>query len=308
MDVETVSNPAERLQQQAASHYTDRFVSKLTKQTLALILAGGRGSRLGDLTMWRAKPAVPFGGKYRIIDFPLSNCVNSDIRQIGVISQYKAHSLIRHIQKGWNFFRGEFGEFIELLPAQQRLENFWYQGTADAVYQNLDIIRSHDPSLVLVLAGDHVYKMDYGPMLAFHVEHRADLTIGCIEVPISEASSFGVMTVADNHRIQNFTEKPLQPTSVPGNDSAALVSMGIYVFNTDFLIEQLINDADYPDSSHDFGHDIIPKIIDRYQVFAYSFFDGAKDKQAYWRDVGTVDSYWKANMELIGVTPGAEFI
>jgi len=303
MDVETVSNPAERLQQQAASHYTDRFVSKLTKQTLALILAGGRGSRLGDLTMWRAKPAVPFGGKYRIIDFPLSNCVNSDIRQIGVISQYKAHSLIRHIQKGWNFFRGEFGEFIELLPAQQRLENFWYQGTADAVYQNLDIIRSHDPSLVLVLAGDHVYKMDYGPMLAFHVEHRADLTIGCIEVPISEASSFGVMTVADNHRIQNFTEKPLQPTSVPGNDSAALVSMGIYVFNTDFLIEQLINDADYPDSSHDFGHDIIPKIIDRYQVFAYSFFDGAKDKQAYWRDVGTVDSYWKANMELIGVTP-----
>ena len=303
MDVETVSNPAERLQQQAASHYTDRFVSKLTKQTLALILAGGRGSRLGDLTMWRAKPAVPFGGKYRIIDFPLSNCVNSDIRQIGVISQYKAHSLIRHIQKGWNFFRGEFGEFIELLPAQQRLENSWYQGTADAVYQNLDIIRSHDPSLVLVLAGDHIYKMDYGPMLAFHVEHRADLTIGCIEVPISEASSFGVMTVGDNHRIQDFTEKPQQPKPVPGNDSAALVSMGIYVFNTDFLIEQLIKDADDPDSAHDFGNNIIPKIIKRYGVFAYSFCDGAKGKQAYWRDVGTVDSYWKANMELIGVTP-----
>lgn len=303
MDDDTASNPSQPSQLKAASHYTDRFVSKLTKQTLALILAGGRGSRLGDLTMWRAKPAVPFGGKYRIIDFPLSNCINSDIRQIGVISQYKAHSLIRHIQKGWNFFRGEFGEFIELLPAQQRLENFWYQGTADAVYQNLDIIRSHDPGMVLVLAGDHVYKMDYGPMLAFHVDHRADLTIGCIEVPINEASSFGVMTIGDGKRIHAFTEKPQQPTPVPGNDSAALVSMGIYVFNTDFLIEQLISDADDPESAHDFGKNIIPKIIDQYQVFAYSFFDGAKGKQAYWRDVGTVDSYWKANMELIGVTP-----
>lgn len=303
MDADTSHDLSRPPQQQDESYYTDRFVTKLTKQTLALILAGGRGSRLGDLTMWRAKPAVPFGGKYRIIDFPLSNCVNSDIRQIGVISQYKAHSLIRHIHKGWNFFRGEFGEFIELLPAQQRLENFWYQGTADAVYQNLDIIRSHDPGLVLVLAGDHVYKMDYGPMLAFHAEHRADLTVGCIEVPINEASSFGVMTIADNKRIHGFVEKPPQPTPLPGNDGAALVSMGIYVFDTDFLIEQLISDADDPDSDHDFGKNIIPKIIDRYRVFAYSFFDGAKGKQAYWRDVGTVDSYWKANMELIGITP-----
>jgi len=300
---DTVTQQVRTKQQATASNYTARFVSKLTKQTLALILAGGRGTRLKDLTLWRAKPAVPFGGKYRIIDFPLSNCVNSDIRQIGVISQYKAHSLIRHIQKGWNYFRGEFGEFIELLPAQQRIENDWYQGTANAVYQNLDIIRSHDPSLVLVLAGDHVYKMDYGPMLAFHVENGADLTIGCIEVPVSEAHSFGVMTIGDDKRIQAFAEKPKQPTTVPGNASAALVSMGIYVFNTDFLIEQLISDADDPDSDHDFGKNIIPNVIDQYRVFAYSFFDGAKGKQAYWRDVGTVDSYWKANMELIDVTP-----
>lgn len=285
------------------SNYTSRFVSKLTKETLALVLAGGRGSRLKDLTMWRAKPAVPFGGKYRIIDFPLSNCVNSDIRQIGVISQYKAHSLIRHIQKGWHFFRGEFGEFIELLPAQQRMESSWYLGTANAVYQNLDIIRSHNPRFVLVLAGDHVYKMDYGPMLAFHVENGADLTVGCIEVPIADAQSFGVMSIDSDKRIQAFAEKPDQPTSVPGNGEAALVSMGIYVFNTEFLIEQLIRDADEPNSLHDFGMNVIPKVIDQYRVFAYPFVDGAHGTQAYWRDVGTVDSYWKANMELIGVTP-----
>lgn len=287
----------------AASNIASRFVSKLTKDTLALVLAGGRGSRLNDLTMWRVKPAVPFGGKYRIIDFPLSNCVNSDIRQIGVISQYKAHSLIRHIQKGWNFFRGEFGEFIELLPAQQRLESSWYSGTANAVYQNIDIIRSHDPSLVLVLAGDHVYKMDYGPMLAFHVENNADLTVGCIEVPVADARSFGVMSVGDDNRIVAFSEKPMQPTPIPGNESAALVSMGIYVFNTEFLIEQLIRDADNEHSDHDFGANIIPSVIDRYRVFGYPFVDGARGKQAYWRDVGTVDSYWQANMELIGVTP-----
>ena len=286
-----------------ASGYATRFVSKLTKETLALVLAGGRGSRLQDLTLWRAKPAVPFGGKYRIIDFPLSNCINSDIRQIGILSQYKAHSLIRHVQKGWNFFRGEFGEFIELLPAQQRLEGSWYKGTADAVYQNLDIIRSHNPSLVLILAGDHVYKMDYGPMLAYHVENNADLTVGCIEVPISEARSFGVISVGDDKRICDFTEKPEHPTSVPGNENMSLVSMGIYVFDTEFLLEQLILDADNPDSQYDFGHNIIPKVIDEYRVCAYPFVDGAKGKQAYWRDVGTVDSYWQANMELIGVTP-----
>jgi len=285
------------------TNYQSRFVSKLTKDTLALVLAGGRGSRLKDLTTWRVKPAVPFGGKYRIIDFPLSNCVNSDIRQIGVISQYKAHSLIRHIQKGWQFFRGEFGEFIELLPAQQRLENSWYLGTANAVYQNLDIIRSHNPGLVLVLAGDHVYKMDYGPMLAFHVENSAALTVGCIEVPIADAGSFGVMSINSDKRILAFTEKPEQPIPMPDKDNAALVSMGIYVFNTEFLIEQLILDADNPNSIHDFGFNIIPSVIDQYRVFAYPFYDGARGRQAYWRDVGTVDSYWQANMELIGVSP-----
>ncbi len=286
-----------------SSGYTPRFISKLTKDTLALVLAGGRGSRLKDLTEWRAKPAVPFGGKYRIIDFPLSNCVNSEIRQIGVISQYKSHSLIRHIHKGWNFFRGEFSEFVELLPAQQRLENSWYSGTANAVYQNLDIIRSHNPRFVLVLGGDHVYKMDYGPMLAFHVDSNADLTVGCIQVPIADAGAFGVMTVDGDNRIREFTEKPADPTPVAGNEGMAVVSMGIYVFNAKFLIEQLIKDADDNTSSHDFGKNIVPGVIDDYRVLAYSFVDRVGGKRAYWRDVGTVDSYWQANMELIGVTP-----
>ncbi len=286
-----------------AFEYTPRFISKLTKNTLALILAGGRGGRLNQLTLWRAKPAVPFGGKYRIIDFTLSNCVNSDIRQIGVISQYKAHSLIRHINKGWDFFRGEFGEFIELLPAQQRIENSWYSGTANAVYQNLDIIRSHRPRRVLVLGGDHIYKMDYGPMLAFHVDKQADLSMGCVTVPAAEARSFGVVGIDANNRIEQFVEKPSQPTLMPGQQDSALVSMGIYIFNTEFLIERLIEDADNASSLHDFGKDIIPRLINQSKVFAYPFIDGAEHKQAYWRDVGTVDSYWKANMELIDVTP-----
>lgn len=285
------------------TEYAPRFVSTLTKSTLALILAGGRGSRLHDLTRWRAKPATPFGGKYRIIDFPLSNCLNSDIRRIGVITQYKAHSLIRHIQRGWSHLRGEFGEFVELLPAQQRIENSWYSGTANAVYQNLDIIRSHMPRLVLVLAGDHVYKMDYGPMLAFHVENNADLTIGCIEVPVSDAVNFGVMTCDADSRVIEFTEKPASPAEMQNTPGRALVSMGIYVFEPDFLINQLIKDADSADSQHDFGHDIIPSVIDGHRVFAYPFHGGAQDTAAYWRDVGTVDSYWAANMELIGVTP-----
>jgi glucose-1-phosphate adenylyltransferase len=229
--------------------------------------------------------------------------VNSGIRQIGVISQYKSHSLMRHVQKGWNFFRGEFGEFIELLPAQQWVEDSWYQGTADAVYQNLDIIRSHEPELVLVLAGDHIYKMDYGPMLAWHMEKAADLTIGCIEVPIADASAFGVMAISADNRIREFTEKPEQPESIPGNATAALVSMGIYVFNTKFLIEQLSRDAESSTSQHDFGRDIIPSVIHQHSVFAYPFWDAAHNESAYWRDVGTVDSYWEANMELIGVTP-----
>ncbi|MCO6413557.1 MAG: glucose-1-phosphate adenylyltransferase [Thiogranum sp.] len=282
---------------------TPRFVSRLTRDTLALILAGGRGSRLKQLTLWRAKPAVPFGGKFRIIDFPLSNCMNSGIRRVGVLTQYKAHSLLQHLQRGWSFLRGEFGEFVELLPAQQRIESSWYAGTADAVYQNLDIIRSHDPEYVLILAGDHIYKMDYGPMIAQHVENGADMTVGCLEVELAKASAFGVMTASDDGRVVEFHEKPESPAPMPGSDSLALASMGIYVFNTRFLFEQLIKDADNPHSSHDFGHDIIPQIIGKYRVFTYPFRDAQSGRQAYWRDVGTVDAFWEANLELIGITP-----
>lgn len=280
-----------------------RFVSRLTRDTLALVLAGGRGSRLKHLTAWRAKPAVPFGGLFRIIDFPLSNCINSGIRRIGVLTQYKAHSLIWHISQGWSHLRGEFGEFIELLPAQQRIETSWYAGTADAVYQNLDIIRNHSPEYVLILAGDHIYKMDYGPMLAYHVENQADVTIGCIEVPLDRASGFGVISIEDSGRVSDFQEKPEKVEPMPDREDMALCSMGIYVFNKDFLFEQLIKDADTPASSHDFGKDVIPSVIDRYRVFAYPFRDGQNDKQSYWRDVGTVDAFWEANLELIGVTP-----
>ena len=280
-----------------------RFVSRLTRETLALILAGGRGTRLKQLTTWRVKPAVPFGGKFRIIDFPLSNCINSGIRRIGVLTQYKSHSLIRHIQKGWGYFRGEFGEFVELLPAQQRIETSWYAGTADAVYQNIDIIRGHKPEYVLILAGDHIYKMDYGPMLAQHVENNADMTVGCIEVPLERAGAFGVMSVASDGRVMGFAEKPDEPQPVPGRPEVALASMGIYVFNTQFLYEQLIRDADTPMSTHDFGKDIIPGVIDRYRVFSYAFRDVQTGKQSYWRDVGTIDAFWAANMELVSVTP-----
>ncbi len=240
---------------------SSQHITRLTRDTLALILAGGRGSRLKHLTLWRAKPSVPFGGKFRIIDFPLSNCMNSGIRRVGVLTQYKAHSLIKHIQRGWGFLRGELGEFVELLPAQQRIETSWYTGTADAVYQNLDIIRNHDPKYVLILAGDHVYKMDYGAMLVHHVDSGADVTVACVEVPVARASEFGVMTVDEHNRIVDFQEKPEHPEPMPGRPDTALASMGIYVFNTRFLYEQLIRDADVADSSHDFGKDIIPSII-----------------------------------------------
>mgnify|MGYP000722281995 FL=1 len=282
---------------------TERFVSRLTRNTLALILAGGRGTRLKDLTNWRAKPAVPFGGKFRIIDFPLSNCINSGIRRIAVLTQYKAHSLIQHIQKGWGFLRGEFGEYVELLPAQQRIEPSWYAGTADAVYQNLDIIRDHDPDFVLILAGDHVYKMDYGPMIAFHVERNADLTVGCIEVPVREGRDFGIMGVGEGGVIQEFAEKPENPKPIPGSDELTLASMGIYVFNTEFLYEQLIKDADTPNSSHDFGKDVIPAALGKYRVLAYPFRDVQSGRRAYWRDVGTVDAFWQANLELADAVP-----
>ncbi len=284
-----------------------RFVSLLTKSTVALILAGGRGSRLKHLTDWRAKPAVPFGGKFRIIDFPLSNCVNSGIRRIGVITQYKAHSLIQHLQRGWGFLRGEFNEFIDLLPAQQRVrEDEWYKGTADAVFQNMDILRHYGPEFVLILAGDHIYKMDYGEMLAAHAAAAADLTIACVEVPIEDAKAFGVVSVDEYQRIIAFEEKPANPTPIPGNPDRALASMGIYVFNAKFLYEQLIRDADDPHSSHDFGKDIIPYLVSRYRVFAHRFADscvGAPGEVPYWRDVGTVDAYWEANMELAKITP-----
>jgi glucose-1-phosphate adenylyltransferase len=286
------------------TYRTPRFVSLLTRNTLALILAGGRGSRLKDLTLWRSKPSVPFGGKFQIIDFPLSNCFNSGIRRVGVLTQYKAHSLILHIQRGWSFLRGEFGEFVELLPAQQRVdETSWYSGTADAVYQNLDIIRNHDPDYVLVLAGDHIYKMDYGAMIAQHVENNADMTVGCIGVPLERARSFGIMNVDDENRVVDFQEKPADPKPMPGSTDRALASMGIYVFNTQFLYEQLVRDADTRTSSHDFGKDIIPYGIGKYQLFAYPFRDPLTNGEAYWRDVGTVDAFWEANLELIGVTP-----
>ncbi|RKZ86812.1 MAG: glucose-1-phosphate adenylyltransferase, partial [Gammaproteobacteria bacterium] len=227
-----------------------RFVSRLTKDALALVLAGGRGSRLKQLTDWRAKPAVAFGGKFRIIDFPLSNCVNSGIRRIGILTQYKAHSLMRHIQQGWGYMRGEMGEFVELLPASQRTEQGWYAGTADAVYQNIDILRNHGPKYIVILAGDHIYKMDYGTMIAEHVAKDADMTIGCLTVSLKEASEFGVMSVDDNFRIVEFAEKPEHPNPMPGSDDMALASMGIYVFNAAFLYEQLIKDADTPGSTH----------------------------------------------------------
>jgi glucose-1-phosphate adenylyltransferase len=283
-----------------------RFISVLTKNTVALILAGGRGSRLKDLTKWRAKPAVQFGGKFRIIDFPLSNCINSGIRRIGVVTQYKSHSLLQHIQRGWSFMRGEFNEFVELLPAQQRIQEEWYKGTADAVFQNIDILRAHNPQYIVILAGDHIYKMDYGKMLASHVRDQADMTIACISVPLAEASAFGVMTVNDKNRIVGFDEKPASPTPMPGRPGYALASMGIYVFNTQFLYEQLIRDAYDTHSTHDFGHDIIPYLISRYRVFAHHFDSscvGERNTAPYWRDVGTVDAYWEANMEMTKVVP-----
>ena len=281
-----------------------RYVSRLTRGTLALILAGGQGSRLRELTNWRAKPALYFGGKYRIIDFPLSNCINSGIRRMGVLTQYKAHSLIRHLVQGWSWFQASQREFVEILPASQRVGGEWYRGTADAVYQNLDIIRTHAPNYVLILAGDHVYKMDYGHFLAAHDEFEADMTISCLEVPIKEAAGqLGVIKVDETGRVLEFLEKPDEPPPIPGKPGICLASMGNYIFNTDFLYEQCIKDADTPDTQHDFGKNVIPRIINDYRVYAYPFRDPDTGKQAYWRDVGTLDAFWEANMELVSVTP-----
>ena len=284
-----------------------RFASQLTRNTFAIVLAGGRGSRLHQLTDWRSKPAVPFGGKFRIIDFTLSNCVNSGVRRVGVATQYKAQSLIRHLQLGWSFLDGRLGEFIEIMPAQQQLDaSQWYRGTADAVYQNLREIRHANPDYVLVLSGDHVYRMDYGQILAAHAERSADMTIACIEVPIDQARDFGVMTVDSELRVVNFEEKPLAPQPIPGRPDTALASMGIYVFNARFLFEQLQRDAYDTKSSHDFGKDVIPHCVKRYRSFAHSFSDshvGDPGKPPYWRDVGTLDAYWEANMDLVQITP-----
>lgn len=292
--------------QRPQEQQSDRFISNLTKNTVAVILAGGRGSRLKNLTDWRAKPAVQFGGKFRIIDFPLSNCINSGIRRINVATQYKSQSLIQHIQRGWGFLRGEFNEYVNIIPAQQRVSEEWYKGTADAIYQNVDLMRESGAEYVLILAGDHIYKMDYGKMLATHARTNADMTIACINVSLDEAKGFGVLAVDDADRVVEFCEKPNSPKAMPDDPTKAFASMGIYIFNAKFLYEQLIRDAHEPKSSHDFGGDIIPYIINKYHVQAHRFTDscvGAEDNNYYWRDVGTIDAYWEANMELTKVIP-----
>ena len=280
-----------------------RYVSRLTSGTLAVIMAGGRGERLKQLTTSRAKPATPFGGKFRIIDFVLSNCVNSGIRQICVLTQYKSQSLIEHVQRGWGYLRGEFGEFVDVIPAQQQIGPHWYRGTADAVYQNLDYIRTHRPKHVLVLAGDHIYTMDYGPMIAHHVEKHAELTIGVVEVERGLAREYGVLSVTEANRVVAFAEKPAEPQPIPGRPNLALASMGIYVFSAELLQELLTADADHAESSHDFGKDVIPAALHQRQVYAYAFQDVRTRAQAYWRDVGTLDAYYEANLELVHVHP-----
>jgi glucose-1-phosphate adenylyltransferase len=280
-----------------------RYVSRLTSGTLAVVMAGGRGERLKDLTAHRCKPATPFGGKFRIVDFVLSNCVNSGIRQISILTQYKAQSLIQHVQQGWSYLRGEFGEFVEVVPAQQQLGESWYCGTADALYQNLDLIRSHRPKHVLVLAGDHIYKMDYGPMIAYHVEKGADVTVGVVVLPAQESRSFGVLTATEWNRVTKFTEKPAVPDTLPNRPDSILASMGIYVFNTRLLEKLLVEDARDSASQHDFGKNVIPQAIGTRQVFAYPFQDVKTRAQSYWRDVGTIDAYYEANVELVHVDP-----
>ena len=284
---------------------------RLTRRALALVLAGGRGSRLRQLTDRRAKPAVFFGGKFRIIDFALSNCLNSGVRRICVLTQYKAHSLLRHLQMGWSFLRPEMNEFLDLLPAQQRLdEATWYRGTADAVYQNFDIFRAAEAEYFIVLAGDHIYKMDYSNMLEGHVDKGADCTVACIEVPLEEASGFGVMAVDDSMRIVDFLEKPKEPPAISGKPARALASMGVYVFTAEFLYAELERDHRDPTSSHDFGKDVIPNLVSRGLAVAHSFEESCvkttPEAEAYWRDVGTIDSYWSANIDLVTPVPSLD--
>ncbi|HML10925.1 MAG TPA: glucose-1-phosphate adenylyltransferase [Stellaceae bacterium] len=290
---------------------SDGSQGRLARRAIALVLAGGRGSRLKQLTDRRAKPAVFFGGKFRIIDFAMSNCVNSGIRRIGVLTQYKAHSLLRHLQMGWSFLRPEMNEFLDLLPAQQRLdEATWYRGTADAVFQNFDIFRAARPDYFVVLAGDHVYKMDYANLLAAHVASGADCTVACVEVPLSQASEFGVMTVNASGLITRFDEKPKNPASMIGKPDRVLASMGIYVFTAPFLYAELERDAADPKSSHDFGKDVIPGFVDRGLAAAHQFEDSCvkttPDAEPYWRDVGTIDAYWAANLDLVMPVPSLD--
>ncbi|ANE75161.1 glucose-1-phosphate adenylyltransferase [Dickeya solani] len=282
---------------------------QLPLKSVALILAGGRGTRLKDLTAYRAKPAVHFGGKYRIIDFALSNCLNSGIRRIGVITQYQSHTLVQHIQRGWSFLNTEMNEFVDLLPAQQRHDenDHWYRGTADAVCHNLDIIRRYGAEYVVILAGDHIYKMDYSRMLLDHVENGAECSVACIPVPIKEAHAFGVMSVDKDNRIISFDEKPANPTPMPDNPDMALASMGIYVFNADYLYRRLEEDVCTSDSSHDFGKDLIPKIVAQGHAWAHPFtlscVTSSDNAPPYWRDVGTLEAYWRANLDLASVMP-----
>ena len=274
------------------------------KDVLAAILAGGKGSRLEPLTRDRAKPAVPFGGAYRIIDFTLSNCLNSGLRKILVLTQYKAMSLDRHINLGWQgYLCRELGEFIDVVPPQQRIDEHWYQGTADAIYQNIYTIEKERPEYVIVLAGDHIYKMDYMKLVELHLENRADLTVAALRVEVEQAPQFGVMQVDTDSRVVGFEEKPLEPKPMPGDTKHALASMGIYVFTARFLFEQLCLDATRPGSSHDFGRDVIPSVINTHRVFAYPFIDENRKQDAYWRDVGTLDAYYEANMDLVSVDP-----
>ena len=285
--------------------------SPLAREAMAFVLAGGRGSRLMELTDRRAKPAVFFGGKTRIIDFALSNALNSGIRRIGVATQYKAHSLIRHLTRGWAFLRSERNESFDILPASQRVsEDAWYSGTADAVFQNIDIIESYMPRYIVVLAGDHVYKMDYEVMLQQHVDSGAEITLGCLEVERMEATGFGVMHVDEHDRIISFIEKPADPPGIPGRPDMALASMGIYVFETKFLFDLLRSDAANPSSSHDFGKDLVPKVVASGKAVAHRFSTScvrsAYEREPYWRDVGTVDAYWEANIDLTAVEPGLD--
>ena len=285
-----------------------QHTTQVTKQAFAIVLAGGRGSRLMQLTDRRSKPAVYFGGKFRIIDFTLSNCLNSGIRRISVATQYKSHSLLRHLQRGWSFLKSEMNEFIDLLPAQQRLdENSWYRGTADAVFQNLDIVQSYAPEYIVILAGDHIYKMDYGRMLADHVTRGFGCTVGCFEVPLSEAHAFGVMDLDAGRRIARFIEKSPNPPSMPDKPDRALASMGIYIFNASYLYEVLQRDSGNPSSSHDFGKDIIPQAVEDRQACGHPFGESCvmtgDESEPYWRDVGTVDAYWEANIDLTATQP-----